>query len=87
MALPAIDAAAAAATVVGSAMLIALLLVRSTHVPRALLMWMVLQGGLVLASAIGAFVVERLTPSIEQLVRSVPDPGGVESARIMAAWR
>ena len=84
LSLPTIDVAAAAATVVGSAMLITLLLVRSTHVPRALLMWMILQGGLVLASVIGAFVVDRLTPSIEQLVRSVPDPDGVESARIMS---
>ena len=69
----------------GSALLIALLLVRSTRVPRALLLCVILQGALVLASAVGAIVVERLTPSIEQLVRSTPDPGGVEQAQIMAA--
>ena len=50
-----------------------------------LLLGVILQGALVLASAVGTIVVERLTPSIEQLVRSTPDPGGVEQAQIMAA--
>jgi hypothetical protein len=50
-----------------------------------LLLCVILQGALVLASAVGTIVVERLTPSIEQLVRSTPDPGGVEQAQIMAA--
>ncbi len=84
LALPAVDAAAAAATVVGSSLLIALLLVRSTRVPRALLLCAILQGALVLASAVGELVVERLAPSTEELVRSSPDPGGVEQAQIMA---
>ena len=84
LALPAIDAAAAASAGVGSALLIALLLVRSTRVPRALLLCVILQGALVLASAVGAIVVERLAPSIEQLVRSTPDPSGVEQAQILA---
>jgi hypothetical protein len=84
LALPGVDAAAAASAVVGSALMIALLLVRSTRVPRALLLCVILQGALVLASTVGAIVVERLTPSIEQLVRSTPDPGGAEQAQIMA---
>jgi len=64
--------------------MVGLLLVRSTRVPRALLLCVILQGALVLTSAVGAIVVERLTPSIEQLVRSTPDPSGVEQAQIMA---
>lgn len=54
LALPGIDVAAAVTTVVGSALLIALLLVRSTRVPRALLLCVILQGALVMASAVGA---------------------------------
>jgi hypothetical protein len=84
LALPAVDAGAAAAIVVGSALLIALLLVHSTRVPRALLICVILQAALVLASAVGALVVERLIPSIEQLVRSTPDPSNVEQAQIVA---
>jgi hypothetical protein len=84
LALPGVDAAAAASAVAGSALMVGLLLVRSTRVPRALLLCVILQGALVLTSAVGAIVVERLTPSIEQLVRSTPDPSGVEQAQIMA---
>lgn len=83
LALPGIDVAAAVTTVVGSALLIALLLVRSSRVPRALLLCVILQGALVMASAVGAVVVERLTPSLEQLVRSTPDPSSVEQAQIL----
>ena len=68
LALPGVEAAAAAATTIGSALLIALLLVRSTRVPRALLLCVLLQGALVPASAVGTTVVVRVTPSIEQLV-------------------
>ena len=85
LALPGIAAAAAAAAIVESALLIALLLVRSTRVPRALLLCVILQGGLVVASVVGAAIVDRLTPSIEQLVRSTPDPGGAEQAQILTA--
>jgi hypothetical protein len=85
LAVPAIDAAAAAAIVAGSVLLIALLLVRSTRAPRALLLCVILQGALVVTSAVGAIIVQRLTPSIEPLVRSTPDPGGVEQPRIIAA--
>jgi hypothetical protein len=76
---------AAVSTGVGSALLIALLLVRSSRVPRALLICVILQGALALASAVGGIVVERLAPSIEQLVRSTPDQSGVEHAQILAA--
>jgi hypothetical protein len=44
----------------------------------------ILQGGMVVASAAGAILVERLTPSIDQLVRSTPDPDGTEQARVVA---
>ena len=83
--LPAIAAAAAVSTGVWSALLIALLLVRSTRVPRALLICVILQGALALASTVGGVVFERLAPSIEQLVGSTPDPSGVEHAPILAA--
>ena len=83
--LPAINAVAAVSAGVGSALLIALLLVRSTRVPRGLLLCVILQGALTLASAVGGIVVERLAPSIEQLVGSTPDPSGVEHAQILAA--
>jgi hypothetical protein len=83
--LPAIDAVAAVSIGVGSALMIALLLVRSTRVPRALLIFVILQGALALASAVGGIVVERLAPSIEQLIRSTPDQSGVEHQQILAA--
>jgi hypothetical protein len=85
LAVPIVEAAAAAAAVLGSAFLIALLMVRSARVPRALLLCVLMQGALVLASAFGAVVVERVTPSIEALVRETPDPGGVEQNRAMDA--
>jgi hypothetical protein len=87
LALPGLAAAAATATIVEAALLIALLMVRSTRVPRALLLCVILQGGLVVGSAVGAVIVGRLTPSIEQLVRSTPDPREAEQAQILTSVR
>jgi hypothetical protein len=81
LAVPAIEVLAAAAYVLDSTLLVALLLLRSTRVPRALLLCVLLQSSLVLASVVGAAVIERLTPSLEQLIRETPDPAGVEQAR------
>jgi hypothetical protein len=81
---PGVDAIAAAGVVAGSALMFALLLVRSARVPTALLAWTVLQGALTLVIAAGTELVDRLAPSIEQLVRSTPDPNGVEQAQVMA---
>jgi hypothetical protein len=83
LSLPAIETAAAVTSVVSSAVLLALMLVRSSRVPRALLLCAILQGGLVLAGAGGAVIVERLTPAIDEMVRSTPDPGGVEQTRVL----
>jgi hypothetical protein len=85
LALPGIAAAAAAANLVESVLLIALLCVRSARVPRALLLCVILQGGLVVTTVVGAAIVDRLTPSIEQLIRSTPDPRGTEQAQFLTA--
>lgn len=75
LAVPMIETAAALATVLASALVFPLLLVRSVRVPRALLVCVLMHGALVLAGAFGAVVVERVIPSIEALVRET-DPGG-----------
>jgi hypothetical protein len=85
LALPGIAAAAAATAIIEAALLIALLMVRSSRVPRALTLCVVLQGGLIVGSAVGAAIVQRLTPSIEQLIRSTADPRDVEQEQILAA--
>jgi hypothetical protein len=84
LAVPGVEVLAAVTSVVGSALLLALLLLRSTRVPRALILCVLVQGSLVLASVVGASVIERLVPSVEQLIAETPDPGGVEQARATA---
>ena len=81
LALPTLDAIAAATHTVGSVLLLLLLLVRSTRVPRVLVLCVLIQGGLVGASTLGTLTVERLAPSIEQLIRETPDAGGSEQMR------
>ena len=85
LAIPAIQTAAAVASVLTSVFLIALMLVRSTKLPRALLLCVLLQGALVLASTLGTVGVARLTPRLEQLVRETADPAGTERARNLEA--
>ncbi len=87
LALPSVNTLAAAAVVVGAALTMALLLARSTRVPRALLLYVMLLGALVVTSATGALIVERLAPAFEELVRSTPDPGGVEQARALSEFQ
>ncbi len=87
LALPSVNTLTAAAAVVGAVLTMALLLVRSARVPRALLLYVMLLGALGVASATGALVVERLAPAFEELVRSTPDPGGAELARVLAEFQ
>jgi hypothetical protein len=85
LAVPGVEVMTAAAFVIGSALLIALLILRSTRVPRALLLCALIQGPLVAASVVGTLVIERLTPSLEQLIRETKDPTGVEQKRAAEA--
>jgi hypothetical protein len=85
LAVPGLEALTAVMHVVGASFLLALLALRSTRVPRALLLCVLLQGALVLPCAFGASAIERATPSIEQLIRETPDPSGLEQARVSAA--
>jgi hypothetical protein len=87
LAVPGIEALAAVAYVLDSALLVALLLLRSTRVPRALVLCVLLQGSLVAGSVVGTVIIERVTPSLEQLIRETPDPGGVEQERATEVLR
>lgn len=87
LALPSVNTLAAGAVVLGAALTMALLLVRSTRVPRALLLYVMLLGALVVTSAAGALIVDRLAPVFEELVRSTPDPGGAEQARVLSEFQ
>jgi hypothetical protein len=85
LALPGLEVLAAAAYVLEALLLLVLLFLRSSRVPRALILCVLIQGGLVGASLRGATVVERIAPSIEQLIRETPDPGGTEQTRALDA--
>jgi hypothetical protein len=83
LAVPGIDVVAAATHVGGSVLLLSLLLLRSSRVPRALVLCVLIQGGLVGASVLGTSAVERLAPSVEQLIRETPDAAGTEQMRAL----
>jgi hypothetical protein len=83
LAVPAVELIAAATQTIASVLLILLLLLRSSRVPRALLLCVLIQGGLVGSSLLGAMAVERLAPSVEQLIRETPDGAGTEQTRAL----
>ncbi len=69
------------------ALLLALRLVRSAHLLRVLVLGVILTGTLLVAGYVGAAATERLSPSVEKLIRDTADPEGVEQERALAALR
>jgi hypothetical protein len=80
VAAPALHAVAAAAFLVGTMIVLVLMAMRSSRLPRAFLILVLLQGALVFTGAIATAVAARAIPAVEQAIREIPDPDG-EGAR------
>ncbi len=83
LAVPGVQTLAAGGYMLHALLVLGLLLVGSTRVPRALLLSVLVQGALVVASVGGTIVVDRVAPALERLIRETPDVGGNESARAL----